>query len=60
MNDFLYCSLDVHEMIEEKDVFQAIYDFAYERFDDILDNFIEDHIEDFPEKDWELEPEHHV
>lgn len=57
MNDFLYCPPDVHEMIEEKDVFQAIYDFAYERYDDILDKFIKDHIEDFPEKDWELEPE---
>ena len=44
-------------MIEEKDVFQAIYDYAYERYDDILQEFIEEHIQEFPEKDWELEPE---
>jgi len=43
-------------MVEDKDVFQAIYDYAHERYYDILQELIEEHIDDFPEKDWELEP----
>lgn len=44
-------------MIDEKNVFQAIYDFTFEKYEYLLKDLIDDNIDDFPEKSWKLSSE---
>lgn len=44
-------------MMDEKNVFQAIFDFTFEKYEHILKDLIEANINDFPERNWELSPE---